>query len=96
MEAGRDFTPTSGVLDRMPIYEIRFCDDRPPEVVLADEMRRENVSIVFRSVELVILTPRWVVQRRRASSEVAAIRRLDRPDPTMVSPEGYRVERILL
>jgi len=56
----------------------------------------ERNSIVFRSVQLVILTPCWVVQRRVAASEVAQVRQLDDPGEAMVSPDGYRVERILV
>jgi hypothetical protein len=79
----------------MPTYEIHFRDQRGPEVVRADEMRHERNSIVFRSVQLVILTP-CLVQRRVAASEVAQVRQLDDPGEAMVSPDGYRVERILV
>jgi hypothetical protein len=80
----------------MPTYEIHFRDQRGPEMVLADEMRHERNLIVFRSVQLAILTPCWVVQRRVAASEVAQVRRLDDLGEAMVSPDGYRVERILV
>jgi hypothetical protein len=61
----------------MPTYQIHFRDGQGPEVVRADEMRHERNSIVFRTVQLVILTPCWVVQRRVAASEVAQVRQLD-------------------
>ncbi len=66
------------------------------ELVYADEMRREGRSIVFRSVQLVILMPRWIVRRRFAASEVADVRELAADGEAMVSPDGYRVERIVL
>jgi hypothetical protein len=80
----------------MPTYEIRFRDDRPSEVVLADEIRRERSSIVFRSVQLAILTPCWIVRRRVTVSEVAGVRELAADGEAMVTPAGYRVERIVI
>jgi hypothetical protein len=80
----------------LPTFEVRFRDGRPAEIVQADEMRRERSLIVFRSVQLVILTPCWVVRRRLRASEVADVRKLAAKSEAMVSPDGYRVERILV
>jgi hypothetical protein len=80
----------------MPTYEVRFRDSRPPEVVHADEMRRERGLIVFRSVQLMILTPRWIVCRRYDASDVVDVRELAGNGEAVISPDGYRVERILM
>jgi hypothetical protein len=46
----------------MPTYLITFRRaDRALETINADEMRLEDSSFVFRSVQPVILTPRWIV-----------------------------------
>jgi hypothetical protein len=47
---------------------------------------------VFRRVQLVMLAPRWIVQRRFRASEVTDVRQLASDGEAMVSPDGYRVE----
>jgi hypothetical protein len=47
-------------------------------------------------MQMVILTPRWIVRRRYAAAEVADVRELAGHGEAMVSPAGYRVEPILL
>jgi hypothetical protein len=81
--------PHADVRDSLP-------GQRAPEIVHADEMRHERGSIVFRRVQLVILTPCWIVHRRVATSEVAQVRQLHNLAEAMVSPGGYRVQRILV
>jgi hypothetical protein len=76
----------------MPTYQIRFRDGRPADVVQADEMLRERRSIVFRSAQMVVLTPRWIARCRYAASEVADVREIAGQGEAMVSSDGYRVE----
>jgi hypothetical protein len=80
----------------VPTYEITFRDPaRSPEIVDADLWRRERAHLVFYAVRLVVLTPYEVVARRFAMSEVASVRQLAR-GPAMISPDGYRVEQIVV